>query len=78
MLRPSAAEALYPHLRNDVGPARPPQQRTSLLAQAMYPALTPQAKPRNDWRERDRQSLLRGLRELNAKIDARLAKERSG
>jgi hypothetical protein len=68
----NAAGQIWPHLKSD-GP--PKQQRAQSLSAAMYPSLTPQAKARDDWRERDRQSLLKGLRELNARIDARLARE---
>jgi hypothetical protein len=41
----------------------------------MYPALSPEAKARDAWREREKQSLLRHLRETNRKIDERLARE---
>jgi hypothetical protein len=70
---PSAAAALYPHLKSDDPPKQ--AQRAQSLSAAMYPALTQRAKAWAEWRERDRQSLLKGLRELNAKIDARLARE---
>jgi len=51
-------------------PERPPPD----LASAMYPGLSREAKAReaeqrcaDDWRQQQRNSLLRSLRELNAK-----------
>jgi hypothetical protein len=71
MPRPSAAESLFPHLphRSDVVAKR--QEVT--LAEAMYPR---QARPPSNNPYSDRDSLLRNLRELNARIDARLEGER--
>jgi hypothetical protein len=45
------------------------------LASSMYPALSRQAKAQDAERERRKQSLLRNLRELNAKIDERMRRE---
>jgi hypothetical protein len=52
------------------------------LASAMYPNLSweakrleQQAKAISDWREREKQSLLRHLRAANAAADARLRRE---
>jgi hypothetical protein len=74
MPRPTAAEALFPHLPHQSDYAAKQQDKTT-VAQAMYPALTQRAKARDDWRDRDRQSLLKALREANAAADARLARE---
>jgi hypothetical protein len=68
----SAAAALYPNLPS-AAPA-PPQRQQPRLADALYPSLAPKPKPPTN---SARDSLLRGLRELNAKIDARLRRERS-
>jgi hypothetical protein len=57
---PTAAEALYGHLPSQKDNAAKQQQRPS-LAEAMWPR--PKPKPPNPYRE----SLLRGLRELNNK-----------
>jgi len=70
---PSAAQALYPHLQSDARPER--QQRGQSLAASMYQAQTPEAKAAQEWRERDRASLLRNLRVLNQRIQ-RLQRER--
>jgi hypothetical protein len=67
---PSAAASIYPHLPSDKPVAPSLTGRTESVASAMYPR--PKAKPLNPHRE----SLLRGLKELNAKIDARLKGER--
>jgi hypothetical protein len=72
--KPSAAEALYPNLRAAV-PERPEQQQRGSLASAMYPSQMPRPKPLPD---PNRDSLLRNLRELNQRIDERLARERGG
>jgi hypothetical protein len=65
MREPTAAEALFPNLPKG---ERPEQAQTGpRLSEAMFPR--PQPKPPTN---SDRESLLRGLRELNAKIDARL------
>jgi hypothetical protein len=72
MPRPTAAQALFPHLphRSDDVAKR---QGSATVAEAMWPSLGQQPKPpSNPYRE----SLLRGLRELNQKIDARLLRER--
>ena len=63
---PSAAEALFPHLPR--GTPDVVQQRTPNVADAMWPSLSRSAKAAEAWREQRRQSLLRGLRELNAKM----------
>jgi hypothetical protein len=46
---PSAADALYPHLRSQL-PERPTQQRPSDIstAHAMFPKLVPKPKPPSD------------------------------
>ena len=66
--QPTAAEALYGHLPRAERPERTRPQ--SSLADALYPR--PKPKPSDPYRE----SLLRHLKEANAAIDARLAKER--
>ena len=71
---PSAAQALYGHLPS--ASREPAQQRRQpTVADAMWPSLSRSAKAAeaeqkrwDEWREQRRQSLLRGLRELNAKM----------
>lgn len=58
-------DPLWPQLPTST-PTEVEQRRAGSLAQAMY-GPRPQTKPTNPHRE----SLLRGLRELNARIDAR-------
>lgn len=65
--QPTAAGALYPHLKSGT-PERRPERNTSSIGEAMWPTLGPQPKPpTNPYRE----LLLRGLKEANANIDAR-------
>jgi hypothetical protein len=71
----NSAGTIWPHLAADTPITVEQRRASSPLAAAMYPSLTPQAKSRDDWRERDRQKLLEGLRQLNQKIDARLQRE---
>jgi hypothetical protein len=70
----SAAQALYPNLpsaeRPEVEQRRPPN-----VGDAMWPSLSREAKARDAYREQEHQRLLRNLRALNARIDARLARE---
>jgi hypothetical protein len=66
---PSPAQTIWPHLAKGEEMVEQVQAQPSPLAQAMYPRKT---KPTNPYRE----SLLRSLRELNARIDRRLQKER--
>lgn len=64
--QPTAAAAIFPHLKIGTPERRP--ERNQSIAETMWPTLGPQPKPpTNPYRE----SLLRGLRELNARIDAR-------
>ena len=56
--RPSAAAALYPHLKGE-GPPAQQQQRTQSLAAALYPALA--EKTEAEARERNRQTILPDL-----------------
>jgi len=65
VVMPNAAKQVYPHLPSGARPEV--QQRTPSLAEAMYG----RPPPTNPYRE----SLLRGLKELNATIDTRLARE---
>jgi hypothetical protein len=69
---PSAAEAIFGHLPRAEQVERT-QRNTNSIGQAMWPSLGPQPKPPTN---PQRESLLRGLRELNEKIDARLQRER--
>jgi hypothetical protein len=67
----SAAGQIWPHLRQGTPEPVEQQQRTpNSVADAMYPR--PPKPPSNPYRD----SLLRGLRELNRKIDERMERER--
>jgi hypothetical protein len=66
---PTAAQALFPNLPSGERPER--AQTGPRLSEAMYPRPSQPKPPTNS----DRDSLLRGLRELNAKAAARLARE---
>jgi hypothetical protein len=79
----TAAGQIWPHLPHDDGRVAKQSKRT--VADALWPSLSREAKAKeaaqarwDEWRKRDRDSLLRNLRELNARIDARLARERGG
>ena len=66
MAQPSAANQIWPHLAQPSEVGREPQEtRASPLARSMYPR--PKPTPTNPYRE----SLLRGLRELNARMRER-------
>jgi hypothetical protein len=65
---PSAAAALYPHLKSGDQPK--PQQRAQSLSAAMYPKLTPQQKAFDARQEADKQSLLKALRALTTRLRA--------
>jgi hypothetical protein len=66
---PTAAGQIWPHLRQGTPEPVEQQQRNESVASAMWPSRNAQPKsPQHS----DRDSLLRGLKELNAKIDARL------
>jgi hypothetical protein len=65
MREPTAAQALYPHLRHDA-PTREAQEPDVSLASAMYPAISKESKAREaqdqEWeRYRDRFFALCGL-----------------
>jgi hypothetical protein len=82
--KPSAASQIWPHLAQGT-PNEVAQSKRNSLGDALWPQLSREAKQReaaqarwDEWRKRDRESLLRHLRELNARIDARLARERRG
>jgi hypothetical protein len=64
----TAAGQIWPHLPSAARPER--AQTGPRLSEAMYPR--PQPKPPTN---SDRDSLLRGLRELNRKIDERMERE---
>lgn len=68
----NAAGRIWPHLQTGDEPPKQQQRASSPLAAALYPSLVPQPKPPPN---PARESLLRGLRELNATIDARLQRE---
>jgi hypothetical protein len=68
---PSAAASIYPHLPHDKAPVQAQRQQPR-LADALYPSLAPKPKPPPN---ADREALLRNLRALNKRIDARLQKE---
>jgi hypothetical protein len=72
---PTAAQALYGHLPS-AGPEPPQRREPNSIADALYPALSREAKAQDADRERRKQSTLRHLRELNAAIDRRLAREK--
>jgi hypothetical protein len=67
MTERSAAEALFPHLKSQTPQeraVRQPLRTSNPIAQAMWPSLAPpKPQPRNYYRE----SLLRNLREINAR-----------
>lgn len=68
--KPTAAEALYGHLpRKDYSAKQQPAQ--SSLANAMWPQLSDKAKAMDQLREQRRQNLLKGLRELNARLEGK-------
>jgi hypothetical protein len=75
MREPSAARALYPHLRQGT-PEPVSQRKPGSLSAALWPSQTPEAKAREgDQRtwdaivKRNRDALVRGLREANANLD---------
>jgi hypothetical protein len=70
----SVGSEIWRQLPTNERPVAPKQPGS--LAAAMYPSLTPQAKAWDEWRERDRQIVLKGLREANARADARLRERR--
>jgi hypothetical protein len=72
----SAAAAFYPHLKSASEPERSPANNKQNLAAVMYPNQTAEAKAQAAWRAREKQRLLRHLREANAAADARMARER--
>jgi hypothetical protein len=64
MRRNEQAAAIWPHLAGDRPAPRETSRQTSQLAASMYPKLAPpKPQPRNYYRE----SLLKNLRELNAR-----------
>jgi hypothetical protein len=70
---PNAASQIYPHLPSAA--REPVKQRERSLADALYPSLSKGAKQREAekalWtriNERNREALLRGLREANANL----------
>jgi len=61
--RHDIAAQIWPHLAKEREPSRERQRPISPLAAAMYPAHVPKPKPYYD----DRASLLKALREINAR-----------
>ena len=66
MAQHNSARQIWPHLQSGERPER--QQRVQTLAASMWPSQTPEAKAQARAHERNRQSLLRNLRELNARM----------
>ena len=69
---PSAAQALYGHL--PAGSRQPVQQRTPNISDAMWPSLSRSAKAQEaeqkrweEWKTRQRDLLLKHLREANGR-----------
>ena len=74
---PNVASQIWPHLPSDK--SVPKQQQRGDLASAMYPDLVkakPPFDPIGDYYRTMNESLLRNLRELNRRVDERLAKEK--
>jgi hypothetical protein len=63
---PTAAEAMYPHLPRKDYAAKQPQSTS--LADAMWPKLSDKAKAKDELRRRERERLLRNLRETSNAI----------
>jgi len=64
----SAAQSVYPHLPSAERPEQP--QRNESLADAMWPSLKQPTWDERWWaerRKRDRDALLRNLREINGR-----------
>ena len=69
----SAAQSVYPHLPSAERPEL--AQPMPKIADALWPALKQPTWDERWWaqrRKQERESLLRGLREANANIDARM------
>jgi len=66
---PSAAQALYPHLPTA---AREPVQRSkpNSVGDAMWPSLSREAKAHDTQYQRNKESLLRNLRETRLQMEA--------
>jgi hypothetical protein len=64
MAERSVAEALYPHLRSQVPEPKQRLRTSNPIAQAMWPSLAP---PKPQPRDYYRDSLLRNLKEINAR-----------
>ena len=62
----TAAQALYPHLPSGERAER--AKGGPSLANSMYPSLSWEAKWWEEWRKRQRDNLVRGLREANANL----------
>jgi hypothetical protein len=69
MPQSSAAGQIYPHLPSAT--REPSTQREQSLASAMYPSQTPEARARDEWNKRQRDILLRNLREANGRAGGR-------
>ena len=76
----SAAQSLYPHLPSGERPEQP--ERKGTLGDALWPQLSREQKDRDAWqakleaeqKERNRK-MVEHLRAMNARIDARMARE---
>ena len=65
MAQRNAARQIWPHL--PTGTPEPVQQRTPTVADAMYPGLSREAKSQEALAKRNRDNILRWLREANGK-----------
>jgi hypothetical protein len=68
----SAAQSLYPHLKSGARDVVERRDQPASVADALYPRPQAKSPSSSNWH---RDLLLKHLRELNAKIDARLARE---
>jgi hypothetical protein len=73
---PSAAQALFPHLKSGDQAPKQQQRAQPSLASAMYPRQSVEARRWDAQRARDKEQLLKALRAANDKTDARLRRER--
>jgi hypothetical protein len=64
--QPTAAGALYPHLKSGTPDVVERRREPNSVADAVYSHLRP-TPPRPAWQERYRQSLLDGLRQMTSK-----------
>jgi hypothetical protein len=65
------ATDIWSHLPSEAPKVRETPRQRNPLAESMWPSLAPKPQPKSN---PQRDALLRNLRDLNAKIDARLKK----